>query len=74
MFARADNDEISNIEDFRDKVIGAGGIDMLMAAQLQFYEMEQAGLSYVMDPQQVVFTGNQDEVVIGVLDGKFDGK
>ena len=45
---------------------------MMMAAQLQFYEMEMAGLSYIMDPKQVVFTGDQEEVVKGVLNRKFD--
>jgi ABC-type phosphate/phosphonate transport system substrate-binding protein len=39
---------------------------------LQFYEMEMAGMSYTMDPKQVVFTGNQRDVVQGVLDGDFD--
>ena len=72
MIVRADNDEVNDVADFRDKVIGAGGISMVAAAQLQFYEMTKAGLSYVMDPKQVVFTGNQDQVVNGVLDGQFD--
>lgn len=63
MFARANNDAVNSIMDLKDKVIGAGGISMIMAAQLQFYEMEMAGLSYVMDPKQVVFTGNQYDVV-----------
>ena len=72
MFARADNDDINGVKDLHDKVIGAGAISMIMAAQLQFYEMEVAGLSYVMDPKQVVFTGNQDDVVNGVLNGEFD--
>ena len=48
MFVRADNDEINGVVDLRDKVIGAGAISMIMAAQLQFYEMGLAGLSYVM--------------------------
>lgn len=73
MFSRADNDGVNNIRDFTDKVIGAGAISMIMAAQLQFYQMEVAGLSYVMDPKQVVFTGNQVDVVNGVLNGEFDG-
>ena len=59
---RADNNEINSILDLKDKVIGAGAISMIMAAQLQFYEMEMAGLSYVNDPKQVVFTGNQFDV------------
>jgi hypothetical protein len=72
IFTQADNDEINGILDLKDKIIGAGGISIIMAAQLQFYEMEMAGMSYVMDPKQVVFTGNQFDVVQGVLDGDFD--
>lgn len=72
MFTQAENDEINNIHDLKDKIIAAGGISMIMAAQLQFYHMEVAGMSYVMDPKQVVFTGNQVDVVQGVLDRKFD--
>ena len=48
MFTRADNDEIGGIQDLRDKVIGAGAISMIMGGQLQFYEMNVAGLSYIM--------------------------
>ncbi|CAB9517043.1 Ephrin type-B receptor 3 (Fragment) [Seminavis robusta] len=72
IFTRSSNYDINTIEDLRDKIIGAGSISMIMAGQLQFYEMQRAGLSYVMDPKQVVFTYNQDEVVQGVLDGVFD--
>lgn len=72
MFTRADNDRVNSIMDLQDKVIGAGAISMIMGGQLQFYEMEVAGLSYVMDPKQVVFTGNQFDVVQGVIDGDFD--
>jgi len=69
---RAENDDINSIVDLKDKVIGAGAISQIMAAQLQFYEMERAGMSYIMDPKQVVFTGNQFDVVKGVLNGDFD--
>jgi len=72
MFTRVDNDEVNGVSDLRDKIIGGGGISDLMGTQLQFYEMNAAGLSYVMDPKQVVFTGNQDKVVQGVIDGEFD--
>jgi hypothetical protein len=64
---QADNDEINSILDLKDKIIGAGSISMVNAAQTQFYQMVRAGMSYVMDPKQVVFTHNQIEVV----DGKF---
>jgi hypothetical protein len=50
MATRADNDEINSIYDLKDKIIGAGDINQIMGGQLQFYEMEKAGMSYVMDP------------------------
>ena len=74
MFTRADNDEINSMQDYKDKVIGAGSIAQIMAAQVQFWVMQRAGISYVNDPAQVVFTYNQDLVVKGVLNGDFDGK
>ena len=36
------------------------------------YEMEKAGLSHLMDPKQMIFTGDQSAVVRGVLNGTFD--
>jgi hypothetical protein len=29
-------------------------------------------MSYVNDPKQVIFTGNQDDIVLGVLSGRYD--
>lgn len=72
MFSLAGRKDINNIADLRDKIIGAGGINMIAGGQLQFYEMEEAGLSYIMDPLQVALTGDQDAVVQGVMDGNFD--
>ncbi len=69
---RHDNDEINTIADLKDKIIGAGGIMDLMGGQMQIYEMARAGITYVNDPKQVVFTQNQNDVVVGVLDGTFD--
>jgi ABC-type phosphate/phosphonate transport system substrate-binding protein len=67
-----ENDEINNIQDLKDKSSGAGAISMIMATRVQLYEMEAAGISYIMDPKQVAFTGNQADIVNGVLDGEFD--
>ena len=67
-----DNTEINTILDLKDKVIGAGAISNILGGQVQFYEMLRAGMSYIMDPKQVVFTYNQEEVVRGVLTGEFD--
>ena len=72
IFTRADNKEIYTITDLKDKVIGAGAISVIMGGQTQLFEMVKAGMDYVMDPKQVVFTGNQFDVVAGVLSGEFD--
>jgi guanylate cyclase len=69
---RHDNDEINSIADLKEKVIGAGAIIDLMGGQMQIYEMGKAGMSYVNDPKQVVFTRDQTAVVHGLLDGRFD--
>ena len=59
MLVRADNDEIDNVEDLKDKVIGALAISDFAGAQVQFYVMKENGLDYIMDPKQVIFTGKQ---------------
>lgn len=69
---RKDNDAINKITDLKDKIVGAGGITNIMGGQMQIYEMQKAGMSYVNDPKQVVFTNDQQQVVLGVLDGTFD--
>jgi len=43
-----------------------------MGGQLQIYEMIHAGMSYINDPKQFIFTLNQTDVVVGVLNGKYD--
>lgn len=40
--------------------------------QTQFYEMFRAGLSFVADPAQVIFTIDERLVVEGVLNGDFE--
>lgn len=69
---RHDRDDINTLQDLKDKVIGAGNIIDLMGGQMQIYEMFNAGMSYVNDPKQFVFTKNQEDVVLGVLSGRFD--
>lgn len=72
IFARADRLDIHSILDLKDKIIGAGAITDIKGGQAQLYEMVLAGMNFVTDPKQVVFTGNQREVVAGVLNGDFD--
>lgn len=69
---RNDNDAINTITDLKGRIIGASDVVHLLAGQMQAYEMEKAGLSFVYDPKQVIFTNNQAEVVRGVLDRTFD--
>lgn len=72
MIARKDRKDIQTVHDFKDKIVAAGSLTTILSGQAQFYEMLQAGLSYVMDPKQVVFTYNQFDVVNGVREGDFD--
>lgn len=72
IFTRADRLDIHSILDLKDKIIGAGAITDIKGGQAQLYEMVLAGMNFVTDPRQVVFTGNQREVVAGVLRGDFD--
>ena len=70
--ARADRDDINSIHDLKGKVIAAASISGLGSGQMQFLEMQRAGMSYINDPKQLVFTSNQGKVVNGVLSGDFD--
>ena len=72
MFVLADNDEVNSIEDFKNRTIGAGAITAMGGGQTQFYELFKHGLSYVSDPRQVIFTGDERLVVQGLLDGDFE--
>lgn len=72
MIALKERKDIQTVQDFKGKIIAAGALSMILAGQVQFFEMEQAGVSFVNDPKQVVFTYNQFDVVNGVLDGSFD--
>uniref|UniRef100_A0A7S3LHW5 guanylate cyclase n=1 Tax=Amphora coffeiformis TaxID=265554 RepID=A0A7S3LHW5_9STRA len=73
IFTLATNEHINTIDDLKGKTIGAGGITMNGGGQAQFYEMwRSARLSYVADPLQVAFTGDERQTVQGVLDGDFE--
>jgi ABC-type amino acid transport substrate-binding protein len=69
---RVDNDEINTLADLKDKIIGAGAIIDLMGGQMQIYEMEKKGMSYVNDPKQMIFMKDQDLVVQAILSGRVD--
>ncbi|CAJ1957993.1 unnamed protein product [Cylindrotheca closterium] len=72
ILALASNTAVNTIEDLKDKVIAGQAFSVFAAGQSQFYVMHKAGLDYIMDPKQVIFTGNHDETVQGVLSGRWD--
>ena len=72
ILALASNEEINTIKDLKDKRIAAQAFSVFAAGQSQFWVMKKAGLDYIMDPKQVLFTGNHDETVRGVLNGDWD--
>jgi len=72
ILALASNDNINTIEDLKDKKIAGQAFSVFAAGQSQFWVMRKAGLDYIMDPKQVLFTGNHDETVRGVLNGDWD--
>lgn len=69
---QAGNDEINTITDLKNKTVAAISISGFGSGLMQFYEMQKNGLSYISDPAQLVFTGDQGDVVRGVVDGTFD--
>lgn len=69
---RSDRSDLRTLQDIRGKVVAAASISGLGSGQMQFRELQRAGLSYINAPRQLVFTSNQGKVVNGVLDGSFD--
>jgi ABC-type phosphate/phosphonate transport system substrate-binding protein len=72
IMARKDNTEVNHIRDLQGKRVAAASISGLGSGQMQFLEMQKAGMSYINDPGQLVFTSDQGKVVTGVLSGDFD--
>ena len=70
--ARSDNDAVKSIYDLKNKIIAAASISGLGSGQMQFCQMIEAGMDYINDPAQLLFTSNQGKVVNGVLSGMFD--
>ena len=67
-----DDSNVKTIQDIRGKSVACASISGLGSGQMQFRLLQQAGLSYINDPKQIVFTSNQEKVVNGVLQGDFD--
>ena len=72
IFTRADNKRINNLDDLKESVVGALEIGDFAGAQAQFYTMGRENLNYIMDPKQVIFVGNQIDIVHGVANGDWE--
>ncbi|CAJ1961059.1 unnamed protein product [Cylindrotheca closterium] len=72
MLVLSSNEEIEDVEDLRGKIIAAQSFSDFAGAQAQFFVMGEEGLDFVVDPKQVIFTGNNDDIVKGVLNGTWD--
>lgn len=72
IFTRADNDAINLVKDIKGHSIACTSISSLGSGQMQFRLLLQAGLSFLNCPSQVAFTSNQETIVQGVLEGKFE--
>lgn len=69
---RADTTDINHLVDLKGKIVASAAISSFGGGQVQFREVQNAGLSYINDFKQLVFTGNQGRIVNGVLSGEFD--
>jgi hypothetical protein len=72
MTVLANNHDIETIADLKGKIIGAQAFSDFAGAQAQFYSMSQGGVDFVTDPKQVIFTENNEDTILGVLDGRWD--
>ena len=72
ILTRADNDQVQTLQDLKGKTVAAASISGLGSGQMQFREMQNAGMSYINDPKQLVLTSSQGKVVNGVIRGEFD--
>jgi serine/threonine protein kinase len=72
IFTKADNDQVNNIEDIKGKRVATVSITGLGSGQMQFRELQRAGLHHLQSPEQLLFTGNQGKVVQSVLNGQVD--
>lgn len=70
--ALANRTDLNGLGDIRGKILEAVSISGLGAAQLQWKTMVDNGYSFLNDPKQVRFSGNQNLILQDVLNGKAD--
>lgn len=57
MIVLAGNNKINSIADLKGKVIGAQAFSDFAGAQAQFFMMNRQNVDFIVDPNQVIFTG-----------------
>lgn len=67
MFTKADNSHIESVLDIQGRRIGSVSISGLGSGQMQFRELQQAGVHYLQDPAQLIFMENQGNIVHGTF-------
>lgn len=60
MIALNTNKAINTVSDLKDKKIGAQDFSNFAGAQAQFYVMKQSGIDFIVDPKEVIFTGEKN--------------
>ena len=72
IFRLKERSEIKTLQDIKGRSYAAASISGLGSGQAQFRMFVRAGMSYINDPAQIVFTSNQGEVVKQVEKGNID--
>jgi len=72
IFTRKDRDDINTIADLKGKTISAVSITGLGACQMQWRQMIEKGMEFLLDPKMVIFTKNQRKSVADVVAGIAD--
>mmetsp|Transcript_2625 Transcript_2625/g.5009 ORF Transcript_2625/g.5009 Transcript_2625/m.5009 type:complete len:197 (+) Transcript_2625:364-954(+) len=60
IMTKANREDIQTMQDLKGKIIAASSISGLGSGQMQFRRMIEAGMDFMNDPKQLVFTSNQN--------------
>ena len=72
IFTRHDNTDIHSLVDLRGKRVSCASISGLGSGQMQFRQLQKAGLHHIQDLKQLVFMEKQGRVVESVISGEVD--
>ena len=72
IFTRHDNTDIHTLSDLKGKRVSCVSISGLGSGQMQFRQLQKAGLHHIQDLKQLVFMKKQGRVVESVISGEVD--